>query len=223
MTKKKTNFYFKELNRESTNRLKISIGKFLDRTDIIPWYDDEGKLMTIETLNQIDRQEIATLYALKVLKTSTLEGLKARDYYFSADLTWEKFMSDLVRYIDLRLPMHFWSHSHRSGKKPLSELRHSYRGIDYIQGAEFSDRVNYIMEKRYLATRDMGRQNLLLERKLKELNQLAQKQGYRLKQRYFKGKDILTLIDAFKYQTLSDEQIALFLEKDIQFSIQKEA
>lgn len=212
-SRKKTKFYFSELSSESVNRLKISIGKFLDRSDIIPWRDEKGTLLSVQAFNELSREELAKLYALKILKTSTLEGLKARDFYFASTLTWEKFMLDLVRYIDLRLPAHFWSHAKKKGKRSLSELRQTYPGIDHLKGVVFVHRVNYIMELRYLEAREVGRKHRLLELKLKELGELAKKKGYRLKRGYFKAETIFELMKAFQTDTLNEQQIALFLER----------
>ena len=216
-SKKKTQFYFSELSSESINRLKISIGKFLDRPDVIQWRDEHGTLMTIQTFNALDREEIAKLYALKILKTSTLEGLKARDFYFSSTLTWDKFMLDLVRYIDLKLPAHLWSHAKRRKGRSLSELRQSYPGIKHLKGIEFSHRVNYIMEIRMIQAREIGRKQKLLESKLKELSLLAKAKGFCLNRGYFKAEVIFELIHAIQNDTLNEQQIALYfkpIEKD---------
>ena len=216
-SKKKTQFYFSDLSSESVNRLKISIGKFLDRPDVIQWKDENGKLLTIQAFNQLNREEIAKLYALKILKTSTLEGLRAREFYFSPNLTWEKFMLDLVRYIDLKLPAHLWSHAKRRGGRSLSELRQSYPGIEHLRGIEFSYRVNYIMEMRLIQAREVGRKQKLLETKFKELSVLAKSKGYRLNRGYFKAEVIFELINAIQNDTLNEQQIALYfkpIEKD---------
>lgn len=210
-TGKKTKFYFSDLNSESVNRLKISIGKFLDREDIIPWRDEKGTFMTIQTFNQLDREEIAKIYTLKVLKTSTLEGLRARDFYFSPHLTWDKFMFDLVRYIDLKLPVHLWSQLKQKGNQSLSELRQTYGGIDRLKGIKFAYRVNYIMEIRYLEAREITKKHRTLETKLKELARLAKTKGYRLNRGYFKPDTIFELIHAFETGTLNEQQIALYL------------
>lgn len=212
-SKKKTQFYFSELSSESANRLKISIGKFLDRSDIVPWRNEEGKLLSVQAFNGLNREEIAKLYALKILKTSTLEGLKARDFYFSQSLTWEKFMMDLVRYIDLRLPVHLWSHLKKKGNQSLSELRQMYPGIHRLKGIEFAHRVNYIMELRYLEARENGKKHRLLEIKLKELSNLAKTKGYRLNRGYFKAETIFELINAIQNDTLTEQQIALYFQR----------
>lgn len=132
-------YYLTAFTEESANRLKNRIGKFMERR--IPWIDNEGQLVRVQTLNDLDRVALAReFYQLRFhgAEVSTLlsEGFELNE---GKTLTNEDLILETAKHIDLKLPVLYWSRKCR-------ESRNAYPGIGGLKGMTFCYRANNIVD-----------------------------------------------------------------------------
>lgn len=195
-------FYLEQFDSASSRQLKILIAKFLDKKGVIPWQNAQGEWITPAELSNIDRQQLASQFVSSRLKVNNLEELIAVGFTLETDLTFDSFLLEIEKHIDLRLPLHYFTHrySERYGSKP--KAKKAYPGVDVAKGYDFKYRANYILDMRYVKRLEQTREVDLL----KQLKILVYRHQLTLKHYNLSVEEMRDLVQALKSNRLSETQ-----------------
>lgn len=201
----RTKFYLEQFDPEASKKLKILIAKFLDKKGVIPWQDAEGQWISPADLMLVDRTALAKQFVSSRLKVSTIEELEAQGFRLSSPLSFDAFLLEVEKHMDLRIPCHYYIHRH-SSKGTRATVKKRYPGVDCFPGLGFKYRVNYILDLRYADKLKVQRE----ADQLKQLKFLACKQGMTLKRHVLNAQEVSELLDAFAHQRISETQLKTY-------------
>lgn len=125
--------------------IKVVIGEFLSHQ--VKWKKDNGELLSIEEVNNLDRMKIAEDF----IKHRTQNGKYKIDAYYTVLREYEQYEleNDIAQFIDLKIPKHYWI---RLQEKKVGYYRdrtilsRKYKGINSVEGLDFSYDENYQLE-----------------------------------------------------------------------------
>lgn len=211
----RTKFYLEQFEPESSKHLKILIAKFLDKKGVIPWKDSMGCWIRPSELSQLDRQQLVQTFVSSRLKVSTMEELEALGFKLAEPLTFDQFLLELEKHIDLKLPLHYFAYLNQQPLGSKSKAKKMYPGVDYLQGFTFKYRVNYILDLRYVEKLKIQRE----ADQLKQLREQARQLNLTLKRHTLAAEEVKELLEAMSRQRLSESQLkTYFVNNDPYYS-----
>lgn len=206
VTSQGTKFYLEQFDFESSRHLKILIAKFLDKKGIISWQNSQGEWIRPTELAMIDRKALAQAFVASRLKVSTMQELQEAGFNLKTDLTFEQFLVEVEKHIDLKLPLHYFAQVHQQTYGSRTQAKKLYPGSQHLKGFEFKYRVNYILDLRYVEKLKQNREADLL----KQLKQMARRHHLSLKRHTLTSDEVRELLEAFQSQRLSEAQLKTY-------------
>ena len=205
----RTKFYLEQFDPEASKKLKILIAKFLDKKGVIPWQDEQGKWIRPSALSALDREALARSFVTERLQVDSISALESKGFALVTPMTFEEFLIEIAKHIDLRLPYHYYIHLRRS-LGATADVKKMYPGVDCLKGVTFKYRVNYILDLRYAEKLKLQREAAQLQ----QLKALAARKGLTLKRHVLNAQEVSELVDALLHQRLSDAQQKTYFVAD---------
>lgn len=197
-----TKFYLEQFDSASSRQLKILIAKFLDKKGVIPWQNAQGDWIRPTELAALDRKALAQDFVSSRLKVSDMESLIAAGFKLEKELTFEQFLIEVEKHIDLRLPLHYFAHVYQHACGSRTQAKKNYPGADSLKGFNFQHRANYILDLRYTEKVKQTRESDLL----KQLKLMARRRRLSLKCHTLTPEEVRELLEALKSNRLSETQ-----------------
>ena len=199
-------FYLEQFDSASSRQLKILIAKFLDKKGIVPWQNCQGDWILPSELSTLDRHALAVDFVSSRLNVSTLEELLEAGFNLESDLTFDQFLIEVEKHIDLRLPVHYFAHVYQHTYGSRTQAKKMYPGADALKGFTFKYRVNHILDLRYVDKLKQAREADLL----KQLKSEARRHCLSLKGHTLTSDEVRDLLTAFKSNRLSETQFKTY-------------
>lgn len=212
-----TTYYLTRFSMDSLSRLKILLGKFLESNAWFDWRTSEGYLIQPRALNELNREWLArrfleTRFKIKPCDSLMLEAqLTQLGFEWETPYTYEELVLEIAKHLDLKIPIHYWGRLKQSQYASRAQARLTYGGIDAISNLNFTYRINYILDKRFVQAQDQMMAQYIGPKQVNSVESALAIQGYMLKKRHLTRQEALMLTRAANDNQLTDQLIQTYL------------